>query len=65
MIKLKSQIEAVKELVLSEVNVKELEFMTSDSAILVKKVKPNFKTLGPKFGQHDEGYFSSHFSIYF
>ncbi len=49
--KVRSQIEAVKELVLSEVNVKELEFMTSDSDILVKKVKPNFKTLGPKFGQ--------------
>ncbi|MGB2458248.1 MAG: isoleucine--tRNA ligase, partial [Flavobacteriales bacterium] len=49
--KVKRQIEAVKELVLSEVNVKELEFMTSDSGILVKKVKPNFKTLGPKFGQ--------------
>ena len=49
--KVKSQIEAVKDLILSEVNVKELEFMTSDSGILVKKVKPNFKTLGPKFGQ--------------
>ncbi len=49
--KVKNQIEAVKELVLSEVNVKEFEFMTSDSGILVKKVKPNFKTLGPKFGQ--------------
>lgn len=49
--KVKSQIEAVKDLVLSEVNVKGLEFMTSDSGILVKKVKPNFKTLGPKFGQ--------------
>ena len=49
--KIKSQIEAVKELVLSEVNVKELEFMTSDSDILIKKVKPNYKSLGPKFGQ--------------
>jgi len=49
--KVKRQIEAVKELVLSEVNVKELQFMTSDSGILVKKVKPNFKTLGPKYGQ--------------
>ena len=38
-------------MVLSEVNVKELEFMNSDSGILVKKVKPNFKSLGPKFGQ--------------
>ena len=49
--KIKSQIEAVKELVLSEVNVKELEFMTPDSDILIKKVKPNYKSLGPKFGQ--------------
>jgi isoleucyl-tRNA synthetase len=36
---------------LAEVNVKALEFMTSESGILVKKIKPNFKTLGPKFGQ--------------
>lgn len=49
--KVKAQVEAVKDLVLAEVNVKELEFMTSDSGILVKKIKPNFKTLGPKFGQ--------------
>ena len=49
--KVKKQVESVKDLVLSEVNVKELEFMTSDSGILVKKIKPNFKTLGPKFGQ--------------
>jgi isoleucyl-tRNA synthetase len=49
--KVKRQVESIKDLVLSEVNVKELEFMTSDSGILVKKIKPNFKTLGPKFGQ--------------
>ena len=49
--KVKNQIESIKKLVLAEVNVKELEFMTSDSGILVKKIKPNFKTLGPKFGQ--------------
>jgi len=49
--KVKKQVQDVKDLVLSEVNVKELEFMTSDSNILVKKIKPNFKTLGPKFGQ--------------
>ncbi|MDA7794661.1 DUF5915 domain-containing protein, partial [Flavobacteriales bacterium] len=49
--KVKAQVEAVKALVLAEVNVKELEFMTADSGILVKKIKPNFKTLGPKFGQ--------------
>jgi len=37
-------------LILSEVNVKELEFM-EDEGILVKKIKPNFKTLGPKYGK--------------
>ncbi|MEE3037461.1 MAG: isoleucine--tRNA ligase [Bacteroidota bacterium] len=48
--KTKQQIEAIKPLVLAEVNVKALEFMTADSDIMVKKIKPNFKTLGPKFG---------------
>ncbi len=47
----KKQIEAVKELILSEVNVKEIEYLTDVSGILVKKVKPNFKTLGPKYGK--------------
>jgi len=45
-----TKISAVKQLILSEVNVKELEFMTDDS-MLVKKIKPNFKTLGPKYGK--------------
>lgn len=49
--KLKKQIEAVKNLILSEVNVKELQFLTDASGILIKKVKPNFKTLGPKYGK--------------
>ncbi len=48
---LQAQIEKVKDLILSEVNVKELEFIAEDSDILVKKIKPNFKTLGPKFGK--------------
>ncbi len=48
---MKQQIEQVKELILSEVNVKELEYITDDSEILVKKIKPNFKTLGPKYGK--------------
>jgi isoleucyl-tRNA synthetase len=43
-------IEGVKSLILSEVNVKDLEYMTDDS-ILVKKVKPNFKALGPRYGK--------------
>jgi len=46
----RNQLESMKQLILSEVNVKELEFMTDDS-ILVKKIKPNFKTLGPKYGK--------------
>jgi isoleucyl-tRNA synthetase len=50
--KVKGQLEAIKDLVLAEVNVKELEFMTEESGVLVKKIKPNFKTLGPKHGKH-------------
>ena len=50
--KMKAQINAIKDLVLSEVNVKELEFMSEDSDILVKEIKANFKTLGPKYGKH-------------
>ena len=48
---MKGQVEAIKELVLAEVNVKELEYMSSDSGILVKRIKPNFKALGPKYGK--------------
>ena len=46
----KARIEAVKALILSEVNVKELEFVEGDG-ILVKKIKCNFRTLGKKFGK--------------
>ena len=53
---LKKQVEAIKDLVLAEVNVKELEFMTEDAGVLVKKIKPNFKTLGPKYGKHMRGH---------
>ncbi|MCB2221070.1 MAG: isoleucine--tRNA ligase [Bacteroidetes bacterium] len=47
---LKEKIDAVKQLILSEVNVKEIEYLKDDS-ILVKQVKPNFKKLGPKYGK--------------
>ena len=47
----KEQIDAVKNLILTEVNVKELQYVTDDSGILVKKIKPDFKTLGPKYGK--------------
>ncbi|PKP08831.1 MAG: isoleucine--tRNA ligase [Bacteroidetes bacterium HGW-Bacteroidetes-4] len=45
------QIDAVKDIILSEVNIKEIEYLDDTSGILVKKIKPNFKTLGPKYGK--------------
>lgn len=45
-----SQIEAVKDLILSEVNVKTIDFLSKENNVLVKSIKANFKTLGPKFG---------------
>ncbi|MGB7785949.1 MAG: isoleucine--tRNA ligase, partial [Salinimicrobium sp.] len=47
----KREIEAVAELIKSEVNVKELELIDDASGILVKQIKPNFKVLGPRFGK--------------
>jgi len=47
----KEDILAVSELIKSEVNVKEIELLDDASGILVKQIKPNFKTLGPKFGR--------------
>ncbi len=47
----KRHIEAVKDLIMSEVNVKEIHFDEGASGILVKKVKCDFKKLGPKFGK--------------
>ncbi|WP_291558351.1 isoleucine--tRNA ligase [Bacteroides sp.] len=47
----KRHIEAVKDLILSEVNVKEIKFVEGASGVLVKKVKCDFKKLGPKFGK--------------
>jgi len=49
--KFKVQVEKVADIILSEVNVKTLEFMNEDSDILVKKIKANFKALGPKYGK--------------
>ena len=47
----KQNIEAVKSLILNEVNVKELNFVDSTNAVLVKRIKANFKKLGPRFGK--------------
>ena len=45
-------LESIKELLLAEVNVKELEIISPNSGVFVKKVRPNFKALGPKVGRH-------------
>lgn len=49
--KQQKNIEAVQSLILSEVNVKEIEFVDSANDMLVKSVKPDFKKLGPKYGK--------------
>ena len=46
-----NQVEQVKELILSETNIKDIEFISDTAGFIRKKVKPNFKTLGPKVGQ--------------
>ncbi|HEX9957565.1 MAG TPA: isoleucine--tRNA ligase, partial [Fibrella sp.] len=48
---MRRQIEHVAPIIQSEVNVKAVEFVDDASGILTKKVKPNFKALGPKFGK--------------
>ncbi len=47
----REEIEAVSELIKSEVNVKEISLLDDASGILVKKIKPNFKVLGPRYGK--------------
>jgi len=47
----REQFEAVENIVLSEVNVKKAEYLTDTTGIIKKKIKPNFKTLGPKHGK--------------
>jgi len=51
----KTQILAVEDLILSEVNVKEMELLSADSGIFVKSIKANFSTLGPKYGKFMKG----------
>ncbi|MHC5309730.1 isoleucine--tRNA ligase [Myroides sp. LJL116] len=47
----RQEILAVADLIKAEVNVKQIELLDDDSGILVKNIKPNFKTLGPRFGK--------------
>ncbi|MDA9555570.1 isoleucine--tRNA ligase [Pelobium sp.] len=46
-----NKVEKVKELILSETNIKEIEYITDTTGIIKKKVKPNFKSLGKKLGK--------------
>jgi len=47
----RKKFEAVKDLILAEVNVKDVEYIDDTSSVLVKKIKPDFKTLGPRYGK--------------
>jgi isoleucyl-tRNA synthetase len=47
----RARFEAVRDLILAEVNVKEVEYIDDTSSVLVKKIKPNFKALGPRYGK--------------
>lgn len=47
----KEHIEAVRSLILSEVNIKDLEFIEDTTGVITKRIKPNFKTLGPRYGK--------------
>ena len=46
-----AQVERVAHLICSELNVKSIEFLAADNDLLVKSIKPNFKTLGPRYGK--------------
>jgi len=48
--KFKRQVESVEDLILSEVNIKKIEFIDDESGVLVKNVKPNFRKLGQEYG---------------
>jgi len=47
----KERIECVKEIILSETNIKDIEYITDTAGFIKKKIKPNFKALGPKVGK--------------
>jgi isoleucyl-tRNA synthetase len=48
---MKNQLQEIENLILSEVNVKEVIYLSDDNTVLIKKIKPNFKTLGPRYGK--------------
>ncbi len=46
------QVEAIKDLILAETNIKEIQYVTDTEGLVKKSIKPNFKTLGRKLGKH-------------
>ena len=46
------QVEGVKDLILAETNIKEIEYVTDTAGVIHKRIKPNFKTLGKRLGKH-------------
>jgi isoleucyl-tRNA synthetase len=48
---MRAQIEAVRTLVINEVNIKEMELIEQTAGLITKRIKPNFKTLGPRYGK--------------
>jgi isoleucyl-tRNA synthetase len=57
------EIEAISDLIKAEVNVKEIQLLDDASGILIKQIKPNFKTLGPRFGK-DMGLISKEIQVF-
>ncbi|MRR37728.1 isoleucine--tRNA ligase, partial [bacterium] len=51
----RAEVQSVAEIIREEVNVKAIEFVTDESGLVRKKAKPNFKSLGPKFGKAVQG----------
>ncbi|MFR9629365.1 MAG: isoleucine--tRNA ligase [Rikenellaceae bacterium] len=52
---MKSHIAAIESLVMGEVNIKEIELIEQTAGIITKRIKPNFKTLGPRYGKYMKG----------
>ncbi|MBO5758955.1 MAG: isoleucine--tRNA ligase, partial [Rikenellaceae bacterium] len=50
--KLGAHIEAVKSLIMGEVNIKDIELISDTTGLITKRIKPNFKTLGPRYGKY-------------
>ena len=49
--KMAEQIQAIEDLVMNEVNIKQIELITDTTGVITKRIKPNFKTLGPRYGK--------------